>query len=237
MISLPTHIPRVKICGIASLEDAHAAIALGTDAVGLLVGLLYETADQLQPEQARDIAVALPPFVNSVLVTHQTAVDSVRALLEIVQPNVVQLHGPFELSYIGILRHNFPYLKIIKAIHVQDEHAVEVALATAPYVDGVLLDTKVGTRLGGTGVTHDWSISRRICEELSGTAVILAGGLRPDNVASAIETVRPYGVDVNSGVSLHPGKKSISLLHQFISKAKSVHHESVATETSQVTPA
>lgn len=213
-------IPRVKICGITNQEDARTAISLGADALGFLVGLIYPSVDQLTPERARELVKFLPPFVNSVLVTHQSDPEEVSFLVTAVGPHVLQLHGAFAIEEIPLLRQRFPHLKILKAVHVEGEEAIEVSREVAPHVDGILLDSRTATRLGGTGVTHDWSISRRICEALSGTPVILAGGLRPDNVVSAIETVQPFGVDVNTGVCAEPGRKSPALLRRFIQGAK-----------------
>jgi len=223
-----THVPRVKICGITNSEDAQAAISSGADALGFLVGLIYPSADQLTPERARELVIGLPPFVNSVLVTHQSDPEVVSSLVTVVAPHVLQLHGTFAIADVPRIRERFPHLKILKAVHVEGESAIETSQRVAPYVDGILLDTRTATRLGGTGVTHDWSISRRIREALSGRPVILAGGLRPDNVVAAIETVQPYGVDVNTGVCSEPGRKSPELLQQFLSSAKRTVLEPVA---------
>jgi phosphoribosylanthranilate isomerase len=105
-------------------------------------------------------------------------------------------------------------------VHVDGEPAIEVAAKAARFADAVLLDTKTATRIGGTGVTHDWSISRRIRDALAPTPVILAGGLTPANVAAAVEQVHPYAVDVNSGVSIRRGRKSAALVEAFIGAAK-----------------
>jgi len=211
---------RVKICGITTQEDAAIAIRLGADALGFLVGLLYPTEDQLSPEKARSLVSSLPPLVTSVLVTHRSEISEVAPLVEAVQANTLQLHGDFSPPDILELRRRFQFLKIIKAVHVDGEGAIARALEAGPFVDAILLDTRTATRLGGTGVTHDWSISWRIRHALGDKPIILAGGLNPDNVGLAIETVQPFGVDVNTGVSERPGKKSPVLLSQFISKAK-----------------
>jgi phosphoribosylanthranilate isomerase len=213
---------RVKICGITTHEDASAAVNLGTDALGFLVGLLHESEDEISAKAAAEIVATLPPFVSGTLVTHRAELAEVRELCKDVRPQVLQLHGAFPLDRIPQLREEFPSLKIIKAVHVENKLAVDLAKTAAPYVDAVLLDTKTATRIGGTGVTHDWSISRRIRDALVGTRVILAGGLNPENVASAVVQVRPYAVDVNSGVSIRRGKKSPELMERFIRAAKRV---------------
>ena len=211
---------RVKICGITTLDDARTVIRLGADGVGFLVGLLYESEDELSAADAGKIVEALPPFVSTTLVTHRADPEEVRDLCGHVRPQVVQLHGPYDVERIPELRDAFPTVKIIKAVHVDGEGAIDIAVKAARYADAVLLDTKTASRLGGTGVTHDWSISRRIRDALATMPVVLSGGLTPSNVAAAIEQVRPYAVDVNSGVSIRRGKKSPELVGQFIRAAK-----------------
>jgi phosphoribosylanthranilate isomerase len=111
-------------------------------------------------------------------------------------------------------------MAIIKAVHVEGEDSIEVARQAAPYADAILLDTRTEARLGGTGLTHDWAISRRIRDAVAATPVILAGGLTPGNVTGAIRQVRPYAVDVNSGVSLQRGRKSPALVEAFVRAAR-----------------
>ena len=162
----------------------------------------------------------LPPFVAGTLVTHRAELEEVRRLCRLARPQVVQLHGDFPLGAIPLLRESFPALRIVKTVHVDGERSLEEARHAAPHVDAILLDTRTATRLGGTGLTHDWSISRRIRDALPTTPVIPAGGLTPDNVARAIEQVDPHAVDVNSGVSIRPGQKSETLITRFIAAAK-----------------
>lgn len=211
---------RVKICGIAIPEDARLAVEAGADALGFLVGLRYETADRLSPEKAQAIIAGLPPFVSSVLVTHLEVPAEVLAVCRIANPQVLQLHGGYPLEQIGVLRRELPHLKIVKAVHVSGEQAVETARMAARCADAVLLDSRTATRLGGTGITHDWSISRRIVEAVGDFPVILAGGLTPENVAAAVTQVQPFGVDVNTGVTSTPGRKSPLKLSRFIDHAR-----------------
>ena len=214
------HVVRVKVCGITTREDAALAVALGADALGFLVGLIYESEDELAPDEAGKIVDTLPPFVPATLVTHRTDVTSVRDLCTRVRPQTLQLHGAFAVERIPEVRESFPALKIIKAVHVDGDDVVAAATAAARFADAVLLDTKTATRIGGTGQTHDWSVSRRVRDAIAPSPVVLAGGLRPANAARAIEQVRPYAVDVNSGVSIRRGKKSPELLAAFVRAAK-----------------
>lgn len=214
------HVPRVKICGNASRQDARIAVAAGADALGFLVGLRYPSDDELAPARAAQLIAALPPFVTGVLVTHVSDLDAVSGLCRTVRPAALQLHGDFNVEEAPALREAFPHMRIIKVIHPQDDGAVDEARHAAHYVDALLLDTRTESRLGGTGMVHDWSISRRIRDALPETPIVLAGGLTPDNVAAAIERVKPYGVDVNSGVSIAPGRKDARSVGRFIRAAK-----------------
>jgi phosphoribosylanthranilate isomerase len=211
---------RVKICGMARVEDALAAAEAGADAVGCLVGLNHAAADQISAAEARAIFSVLPPFVAKVLVTHKTKLAEVAELLRETAATAVQLHGEFPLVAIPALREAAPHVSILKCVHVTGDEAIAAAAAAARVADGVLLDTKVRGRIGGTGKTHDWTISARIVTECS-KPVILAGGLSPDNVADAIARVRPYGVDANSGTRLSPGFKDQGKMRAFVAAAHS----------------
>ena len=211
---------RVKICGITTREDAWTAIELGADAVGFLVGLLYASEDALTGADAGKLVEHVSPFVSATLVTHRANLAEVRKLVREVAPQVVQLHGPYPIDQIPALRDSCPAVKVIKAVHVTGDDSIGAAVDAARYADAVLLDSKTATRIGGTGVTHDWALSRKIRETLAPTPVILAGGLTAANVAQAIETVEPYAVDVNSGVSIRRGKKSRTLIEEFMRAAK-----------------
>ena len=210
----------VKICGLTSEADVEIVIEVGANAAGFLVGLDYESKDALAPTRAAELARALPPFVSPVLVTHRDSLKSVSDLCKQVPASHLQLHAGFPLGDIAALRRSYPYLKIIKAVHVEDDVSIETAVELAVHYDGILLDSRTEGRLGGTGKVHDWSVSRAIRQAVAPTPVILAGGLTPDNLESAISTVEPFGVDVNSGVSLRRGVKSPALVERFVLNAK-----------------
>jgi phosphoribosylanthranilate isomerase len=210
---------RVKICGVRRAEDALAALRAGADAVGCLVGLDYATADRVDPETARTIFAALPPFVARVLVTHRTVLADVTALMRESGATVVQLHGDFPLVAISALREAVPYASIVKSVHVTGEESIAAALTAARVADAVLLDTRTAERIGGTGATHDWSISAKIVAA-SPRPVILAGGLTPENVAQAVAVVRPFAVDVNSGTRGADGFKDHAKISAFVANAR-----------------
>ena len=215
---------RVKICGITNVHDAQAAIAYGADAVGFLVGQLhYSTGVFVTPQQAAKIIAMLPPFCSTVLVTHLPRPEEVVSAARMANASTIQLHGDSSAEEATRIKRELPYIKIYKAVHVFDEKAVEEAQKYIGAVDGIVLDTalKETGQIGGTGKTHDWTVSAKVVGSLP-LPVILAGGLNPDNVTKAIETVRPYAVDVNSGVSNRDGTKDLHKLKLFIQRAKSL---------------
>jgi phosphoribosylanthranilate isomerase len=211
----------VKVCGIASEADVEACLAAGVDALGFLCGLSHPSEDELAPERAAELARRVPPFVSRVLVTHSTAPAQVRALLAAVPVSVLQLQGDFPLDRIAELRAAFPHLAIAQAVHVTGAESLDRAAEAARAADAVLLDTRRGERLGGTGETHDWRLSRAIRDRIRPTPVVLAGGLDPENVAAAIETVLPFAVDVNTGVSARRGRKDPERVRRFVENARS----------------
>ena len=212
---------KVKICGIKRIEDALAAISYGADAIGLLVGQEHTSDDFIDDELAKSIVEALPPFCSSVMVTHLTDVPKIIELASKIGVTTIQLHGYSKPSDVNDIKIALPYIKIYKAIHITGEDSVDIGKDFLPFVDAVLLDTtNLSTgQVGGTGITHDWSISKKIVQEYN-KPVILAGGLTPDNVADAIKYVMPFGVDVNSGIKGADGYKDKDKLNDFIGNAK-----------------
>ncbi|CVI70774.1 N-(5'-phosphoribosyl)anthranilate isomerase [Eubacteriaceae bacterium CHKCI004] len=205
---------KAKICGINSLSEMKIALDSGADAIGFLVGITHLAEDKIDIPTACELSKRVPPFVSSVAVTHlQTAMDII-SLLKQLKVDTVQLHNDIDLTEIVKIRKALPYLKIIKSVSITGKESVLIARKYVGYADGIILDSRTKERLGGTGITHDWSISRTIVEE-SPIPVILAGGLTPDNLREAIETVHPYAVDVNSGVETKQ-KKDLEKVKQFV---------------------
>lgn len=211
----------VKICGIRRLEDALAALAFGADGLGFLVGRKHHSPDFLDESDAAAIVAALPPNTSSVLVTHLADPDDIVTLATAIGVTIIQLHGDTSPAQAAVIKHRLPHIKTYKAIHVIDTESIDTAQQYATVVDAIVLDTvNLATdQVGGTGQTHDWSLSRQIVEQLP-IPVILAGGLTPDNVGEAIRRVRPYGVDVNSGTKGCDGYKDHARLQRFIAGAK-----------------
>lgn len=197
--------PRVKFCGMTRREDAVAAADLGVDAVGFV--FWPGSPRVVTPENARKIAQALPPWVWRVGVFVNSAPSEVRAIVAAVGLDVVQLHGDETLEVARTLGG-----RILKAIGSRTEDLVTAAEAWP--VDVLLLvDAVDPVRRGGTGELSDWDAARSLADR---RPIVLAGGLTQDNVASAIAAVRPYGVDVASGVESRPGVKDHGRMRAFV---------------------
>lgn len=212
---------KVKICGNKRVEEALRAISLGADAIGLLVGPEHASRDFISPLAAQSIARQLPPFCNIVLATPIIEVRELIRLVNFIGADTLQLHGESTNEDIVQLKKAMPQIKIIKSVHVTDESSIAAGKRYKGVADAILLDSinKKTKQIGGTGLVHDWNISKRIVEEYE-MPVILAGGLNPENVAEAIKIVGPYGVDTNSGTKGKDGFKDYAKLELFIRRAK-----------------
>ena len=218
---LAIEMTRVKICGIRSMADMQLAVRCGADAIGVLVGQLHSSPDFIPASLANEICVGTPPFVTTVLVTHITDPDAVRALAESVHSSAVQLHSDLDLPVLDELRRALSPRKVIAKITVEDSSAIERARELDHQGDAILLDSinRNTGQVGGTGIPHDWEISSQIVQQVS-TPVILAGGLSPANIRKAIRQVQPWAVDVNSGVRNNTGFKDGNLIRAFIEGSK-----------------
>src|SRR4030095_12838695 len=198
------------------------AAELGADAIGLLVGQKHNSPDFISATVAKDIARALPPSVEAVLVTHVDDLNEVERLLQQSEIATIQLHSEIAPSSVERLRGRLPHLKIFKSVSVISADSVTYPEAFAKLVDGFVLDSiNVATdQVGGTGKTHDWSVSRQIVMRYPEIPILLAGGLNSENVRSAIEYVHPFGVDVNSGTKAPDGFKDARKMEEFIVQAK-----------------
>jgi phosphoribosylanthranilate isomerase len=199
---------RVKICGITRVEDALAATAAGADAIGLIFAEASPRC--VSADQARAIVAALPPFVTVVGLFVDAPAARIREVLGQVPLDLLQFHGretPEDCRKFGR-----PY---IKTIHIRED--VDVAGTARRYPDaaGILFDAFHPQLAGGSGTRFDWT---RVPRDLD-RPVILAGGLTPENVAEAVRTVRPYAVDVSSGVESSKGIKDAASIAAFIRNA------------------
>jgi len=207
-------ITRVKICGIRSQKDLDYAASFGADAVGFIVGVTHMSEDALSIDAARRLAQATPPFINRVLVTHLTESAAIVDLAQQIAADTIQVHGLVDEETLRQVRNAWPGV-IIRAVHVDGPESIELAQRAASWSDGILLDSRAADRLGGTGLVHDWAISAEIVRALGSTPCLLAGGLSSDNVKQAIELVKPFAVDLNSGVEDCAGDKDPLALLQF----------------------
>lgn len=211
-----TPIPRVKICCISSLAEAQLAIAHGAAALGL-VSHMPSGPGVISEEMIADIAARVPPGVATFLLTSKQDVDAIIAQQRCCGTNTIQLCDHLLTGTHQDLRAALPGIKIVQVIHVTGEQSLREAEEVAPFVDAILLDSgnqKLAVKeLGGTGRTHDWSISRKIRERIN-VPIFLAGGLKPENVAAAIAQVTPFGLDICSGVRTN-GHLDAAKLRQF----------------------
>lgn len=199
---------RVKICGITSMEDASAAFEGGADAVGFI--FYRKSPRYITPLAASRIVAGLGPFITTVGVFVNESPDGIKAAISASGIDCVQLHGeegPGECIGYGV--------DVIKAVRVRDSSDIE-RLRDFP-VSAYLLDTYREGMHGGTGEAFDWEIA---VEAKRSGRVILSGGLDPDNVGEAVRSVRPYAVDVSSGVESAPGMKDPDKVLRFIKEAR-----------------
>jgi phosphoribosylanthranilate isomerase len=210
---------RVKICGNRSIEEVLMAVRAGADAIGLIVGTRHLTEDNLDANIASEILRDVPPFISPVLVTHFLFAEEIMDVYQKVTTPIIQLHDDIMPDEIKTIRTYLPCVRLIKSVHVVDKSAIETSKSLAPFVDAILLDSRTKDRIGGTGLVHDWSISSNIVS-LIDKPVILAGGLNPRNIVQAIKHVRPFGVDVNSGVEFPDGRKNPQKINDFVRLSK-----------------
>ncbi len=193
---------KVKICGITNLEDASIAVELGANALGFIFA---PSPRQITPQKARAIIRAIPPFVKTVGVFVNEAPATIKEVMQHCGLDLVQLHGN---ESPGLCEELMPCT--VKALRIKDESSLQTSQPYHGKVRALLLDTYSEEKAGGTGKTFDWNLAIKI--KKMGIPIILSGGLGPSNIDLAIHTVRPYAVDVNSGVEKCPGKKSHILI-------------------------
>lgn len=201
--------PHIKICGITQLADAEAAIAAGANALGFV--FYAKSPRAVSIEQARTIALAVGPFTVLTGLFVDAEAEYVQQVLAQVPLHLLQFHGNESRAYCESFAR--PYMK---AIRMRPELDVGAAIASYPSASGILLDAyRLGVP-GGTGETFDWV---RVPVSAS-RPLVLAGGLTPENIATAVSTTGVYGVDVSGGVESAPGKKDHDKIRRFIAEAR-----------------
>lgn len=207
---------RIKICGMTRVEDVHTAAQAGADAIGLV---FYPPSPRfLQLDQAKALADAVPPLVSSVALFVNPSAGEVRAVLERVRPSMLQFHGEETPAFCA--RFGVPY---VKACRVQSgvSPGVDLLKYLRPFsgAAGWLLDSHVA-EYGGVGESFDWSLvpAERVRDEMR--PLVLSGGLTRDNVREAVRRVRPWAVDVSSGVEVSKGIKDAAKIAAFITEVR-----------------
>lgn len=212
---------RVKICCIASIEEAKLAIRYGASALGL-VSNMPSGPGVIGEDVIEKIVQFVPPAIATFLLTSKQSVDEIIAQHKRCRTNTIQVCDHLINGTHEQLREALPGIKIVQVIHVVDENSIKEAIEISKSVDSILLDSgnqKLAVKqLGGTGRIHDWSLSRKIRNSIS-VPLFLAGGLNADNVAEAIGYLKPFGVDVCSGVRTD-NKLDETKLKSFIEKVK-----------------
>ena len=205
---------RVKVCGVTTREDLRAVERAGADAVGLIADVPVDTPRAVSLDDAAALVDVTPPFLTTTLVTMPDSVAAAGAAVDAVEPDVLQVHGDLPPEELRSLRESVP-ATLVAVVDAADPGR---ARAVAPAVDAVLMDSVDESGAGGTGETHDWAATAEVAAGVD-APVVLAGGLTPGNVAEAVETVRPFAVDVASGVERTGGRKDHDAVDAFVANA------------------
>jgi phosphoribosylanthranilate isomerase len=216
-----TRTPRVKICCIGSADEAALAIECGASALGL-VSSMPSGPGVIGDELIAKIAATIPPGIGTFLLTSRQRVADIIEQQRFCRTNTIQICDHLTVGTHRDLKDALPGISVVQVIHVTGPESIEEAARAAPDVDAILLDSgnqKLAVKeLGGTGRTHDWTLSREIRERI-GIPLFLAGGLTPENAGQAIEEVGPFGLDVCSGVR-SDGKLDATKLKRFFAAAR-----------------
>jgi phosphoribosylanthranilate isomerase len=201
-------VTRVKVCGLTREADLAAAVAAGTDAVGFVVDVPVDTPREVTAERAAALVAQVPPFVTSVLVTMPEDTERTRDLARTVGADVLQVHAASPEQVAALAETE----RVVTATTSGE------ATRYADVADALLVDSADESGAGGTGETHDWAATRALVDSLD-VPVVLAGGLTPENVAEAVRAVRPFAVDVASGVEASGGVKDHDAVRAFVRRA------------------
>ncbi|MEE4311541.1 MAG: phosphoribosylanthranilate isomerase [candidate division KSB1 bacterium] len=213
---------RVKICCISSLHEAELAIRYGAHSIGL-VSEMPSGPGVIPEERIAEIAAATPPGVTSTLLTSRSSATGIISQQRRVAVNAIQICDRLAEGTHQQIREALPGVALVQVIHVVGESSIKEAIDIAPHVDAILLDSgnpdQAVKELGGTGRCHDWDLSKRIRDAVD-IPIFLAGGLNAGNAAAAIENLKPYALDVCSGVRTN-GKLDEGKLAAFMDAVRS----------------
>lgn len=209
---------RVKICGLMRNEDVTTALDSGADAVGFVVSS-PSSPRNLSLGKARKLMKTIPIFTTKVAVTSAKDLRSVAKICSQLKPDALQLHQ-YQQQLLGFIRRKHPYIRLILARAIGNRSSLRLASWTLRESDAVLADSLSHGGMGGTGRTHNWDLTATLRDGIYPHPLILAGGLTPLNVQQAIRKVRPFAVDVSSGVEKKIGVKDRKKILDFIKNAK-----------------
>jgi phosphoribosylanthranilate isomerase len=210
----------IKICGNTSLEDARLAVEAGADAVGFVFA---QSPRRVTVVEVAAITAQLPETIEKIGVFVDAGLDEIEATVRTCGLTGVQLHFEATLDFPARLRERLgPGLRILRVVHYGAGTSGDIAAhAVNADVDGVLVDSRTVTLVGGTGVAFDWAEARgTVFGDARGLKLVAAGGLAPGNVAEAIAVLRPWGLDVVSGVESAPGRKDPAKMREFVHRAR-----------------
>jgi phosphoribosylanthranilate isomerase len=207
--------PRVKICGITQLAQAQAIVALGADALGFIC--VPASPRYVTPAQIREIKIS--PTISKIGVFMDADVDEMVQVSRTGNLTAIQLHGVETAEVCAELRDRLPSIELIKAFRVRTAWELEMAADYAENVDWLLLDAYHPEMGGGSGKTLDWTTLQTFKPS---KPWFLAGGLRSDNIATALSLVHPQGIDLSSGVEIAPGNKDLNAVKQLFATLKAI---------------
>ena len=210
----------IKICANTTLEDARLAADAGADAVGFVFA---PSPRRVTAAHVAEIVPYLPPALEKIGVFVDADFDEIASTVRICGLTGVQLHSDASSETPSRLRADFgSALRILRVVHFGPDAAEQAATITKdPNIDRVLVDSRTATAVGGTGITFDWAAARNtLFGDNRNMRMVVAGGLNPDNIAEAITTLRPWGIDVVSGVEAAPGRKDPAKVHAFVAAAR-----------------
>ena len=217
----PPKMTLVKICGLTNPGDAQMAMEAGADLLGFVNA--ERSPRYLTPDEISGIIAEIQPRVPTVMVTHSQEIDEILNSFEAAGADILQVHAPLQIDEYSEIKRRVPAVIANIPIDSKADKATETLKAktskVSEIVDYILFDTKFGKELGGTGVSYDWSVAAQL-KAYSKKPIIIAGGLTPANVAAAVRQVRPFAVDVSSGVESEVGIKDPAKVTAFVKRAK-----------------
>ncbi len=215
----------IKICGNTSLEDALLAANAGADAVGFVFA---PSPRHVTVDQVAQITPQLPPALEKIGVFVDVSADEISGAIRSCSLTGVQLHSGMSANVVPALREEFgSALRVLRVVHFGPQAAEQASgFASDPNTDAILVDSRTATAVGGTGIPFDWAAaSKTLFGPSANTKLVAAGGLNPANVAEAIATLRPWGVDVVSGVEAAPGRKDPDKVRAFIANSRRAYKQ------------